>query len=625
MAGGLRLSPLGFRSRRFTSCLYQHYIWISEYSDLVVAMTRLNFEQVLKDNNVSDPSSVTTLHLTYKALSDITCLANFIKLEKLDLKLNNLTSLEGLRSCANLKWLSVVENKLESLEGIQGLTKLTVVQTCVGKTILYEYGHEEETGDSSYLENDMIATSTPKYHDSRLDTCYAGIISTESLLYEYVNQVLNAGKNKLKSIDQIASVVSLRALILNVLSKNPICKIGDALLKVKSITKLSLSHCQLQGIDTSLKSCAELSELRLAHNEIKSLPDELKFNSKLRNLDVGNNVITRWSEVKVVKLLTNLRNLNLQGNPVATVDKITRKIKKALPRLQIFNARPVDKDTENKQSGVVDGTSDFSVDQTGQNLKDSSEEKSARFHTKDKKKYDHLEGPDDLDSERKSSKKRKKTDDVSKKEDRVIDERNKGRKKDKADRKKDSLRVTVDLDMENKSTKKKVKKDEKVLDNKGFAPEENVSKVGKKVKKKRKNEEESELDIIDNAEASFAELFKINKAENQNHGDEMKAQEKVSKDVKVAGSEVTSFAKPKDAKMQNMESLSFPVADIGNGGPSTWGDEFLIADFVFNLNCYQLKKFSLSAITIYSNEKLLFYLAEKTGKAFQPAQFSLSL
>ena len=33
---------------------------------------------------------------------------------------------QGLRSCVNLKWLSVVENKLESLEGIQGLTKLTV-------------------------------------------------------------------------------------------------------------------------------------------------------------------------------------------------------------------------------------------------------------------------------------------------------------------------------------------------------------------------------------------------------------------------------------------------------------------------------------------------------------------
>lgn len=83
-----------------------------------------------------------------------------------------------------------------------------------------------------------------------------------------------------------------------VLSKNPIRKIGEALMKVKSITKvkgtpwcwalsvlisvlysycsqylswfqLSLSYCELQGINTSLKSCVELIELRLAHNEIK--------------------------------------------------------------------------------------------------------------------------------------------------------------------------------------------------------------------------------------------------------------------------------------------------------------------------------------------------------------------
>ncbi|KAL2590152.1 hypothetical protein AAZV13_13G274900 [Glycine max] len=419
-------------------------------------MARLSSDQVLKDNNAADPTSVTTLHLTHKALSD------------------------GLRSCVNLKWLSVVENKLESLEGIQGLTKLTV---------------------------------------------------------------LNAGKNKLKSIDQVMSVVSLRALILNeneissickldqlkdlntlVLSKNPIRKIGEALMKVKSITKLSLSYCELQGIGTSLKSCVELSELRLAHNEIKSLPAELKLNSKLRSLDLGNNVITRWSELKVLELLTNLRNLNLQGNPAATVNKVMRKIKKALSKLQIFNARPVDKDTENKKG-------------------------------------------------RKSSKKRKRTVDASKKEDRVVDEENKGHKKDKADRKKESLITNVDPGMENKSTKKKAKKDDKPLD-KGFALEENVSKVEKKLKKQHKNDEQSELDVIDDAEASFAELFKINDAENLNLADEMKAQDKAPKDVmKLAGDPVTSFAKHKNAKIQNMESLSAPVAEIGMGGPSTWGDE----------------------------------------------------
>ncbi|RZB76535.1 Protein phosphatase 1 regulatory subunit 7 isoform C [Glycine soja] len=452
-------------------------------------MARLSSDQVLKDNNAADPTSVTTLYLTHKALSDITFLANFINLEKLDLKLNNLTSLEGLRSCVNLKWLSVVENKLESLEGIQGLTKLTV---------------------------------------------------------------LNAGKNKLKSIDQVMSVVSLRALILNVLSKNPIRKIGEALMKVKSITKLSLSYCELQGIDTSLKSCVELSELRLAHNEIKCLPEELKLNSKLRSLDLGNNVITRWSELKVLKLLTNLRNLNLQGNPVATVDKVTRKVKKALPKLQIFNARPVDKDTENKKGSIVDGTHDFSVDQAD--------------HPSDQNEDNHLEAAADLDSGRKSTKKRKRTADASNKEDRVADEEKKGHKKDRTDRKNDGP------EMDNKSTKKKAKKDDKPLD-KGFALEENVSKVEKKLKKKHKNEEQSELDVIDDAEASFAELFKINDAENLNLVDEMRARDKVPKDVKLAGDTVTSFAKRKNAKMQNIESLSAPEAEVGMGGPSTWGDE----------------------------------------------------
>ncbi|XP_059428972.1 ruvB-like protein 1 [Corylus avellana] len=115
-------------------------------------MTRLSSEQVLKDNSTSDPNSVSSLKLTYKALSDVSCLSGFKNLERLDLTFNNLTSLEGLKECVNLKWLAVVQNKLESLRGIEGLSKLTV---------------------------------------------------------------LNAGKNKLRSMDEVRSLLSLRALILN--------------------------------------------------------------------------------------------------------------------------------------------------------------------------------------------------------------------------------------------------------------------------------------------------------------------------------------------------------------------------------------------------------------------------
>ncbi|KAM2128089.1 hypothetical protein ACFX1R_007931 [Malus domestica] len=160
------------------------------------------------------------------------------------------------------------------------------------------------------------------------------------------------------------SIVSLRAVILNdneiasicrlellrelntlVLSRNPIHDIGDSLKKMKSITKLTFCHCQLQTIEASLKFCIELKGLRLAHNDIKSLSAELALNKKLQNLDMGNNVINS---------LVNLWNLNLQGNTVVEKDKLVKKIKKMLLNLHVFNARPIDKYIKNGKGAGID-------------------------------------------------------------------------------------------------------------------------------------------------------------------------------------------------------------------------------------------------------------------------------
>lgn len=88
-----------------------------------LTMAVLSSKQVLKDNNTTDPSSITSLTLTHKALSDVkflvsikkkvsifvlfhiafsrfhlyvqvSCLSEFENLQKLDLGFNNLTSLE---------------------------------------------------------------------------------------------------------------------------------------------------------------------------------------------------------------------------------------------------------------------------------------------------------------------------------------------------------------------------------------------------------------------------------------------------------------------------------------------------------------------------------------------------
>ncbi|KAL6575736.1 hypothetical protein OROHE_000717 [Orobanche hederae] len=268
-------------------------------------MTVLSSKKILQEQNSSDPNSITSLSLTQRALSDVSCLSEFKNLGRLDLGFNNLTSLEGLKSCINLKWLSVAQNKLQSLKGVECLTNL---------------------------------------------------------------YVLNAGKNKLISMDEVKSLASLRALILNeneissvckldkmkelntlVLSRNPITSLGDSLVKLKSITKLSLSNCQLQTIGSSLKSCLELKELRLAHNEIMNVPSEFGLLVKLQNLDMGNNLITNRSNLKVLSSLVNLRNLNLQGNPIAENENLLNKIKKLLPNLH------TDLGSQKKRKELQDG------------------------------------------------------------------------------------------------------------------------------------------------------------------------------------------------------------------------------------------------------------------------------
>ncbi|KAH9659660.1 leucine-rich repeat and IQ domain-containing protein 1-related [Citrus sinensis] len=438
-------------------------------------MTRLSTEQILKDNKTGDPNSIKSLTLTHKALSDVSCLTDFNNLERLDLSSNNLTSLEGLRHCVNLKWLSVVQNKLQSLKGIEGLSKLTV---------------------------------------------------------------LNAGKNKLRSMDEVMSVVSLRALILNdneivsickldqmkelntlVLSRNPIRKIGDSLLNMKAITKLSLSNCQVQIIGSSLKSFS-------------------------------------------------LNNLNLQGNPVAEYDKLAKKVKNLLPNLHIFNARPIDRITKNEKDNIVDKVNDSSNNADDTIKVHMEKKRDGTRETNDKPSNKEIQW---RKSDSAAGKKLKKK---SKEQERELDAINDamnsggivpGRNKD------GDLNSSRDVDME-KDLKRKRKKTSENLSNKDIQVDDDDN-IFKKKQKKQSKEKQGELDIIDNREAAFTELFSANIAGNPEFdGDNMVNE--ASKFNSVDGL-VTSSAKKKKSKNRGM-GLTVQLSqepEVGLGGPSTWGDE----------------------------------------------------
>ncbi|XP_043714347.1 protein phosphatase 1 regulatory subunit SDS22 isoform X1 [Telopea speciosissima] len=447
-------------------------------------MNRLTTKQILQEKQSGDPNSVAVLLLHHKALSDVSCLNDFKSLERLDLGFNNLSSLEGLRSCVNLKWLSVLQNKLQSLKGIEGLSKL---------------------------------------------------------------MVLNAGKNKLKAMDEVRSLISLRALILNdndiasickldglkdlntlVLSRNPICEIGNSLVNLKSITKLSLSNCQLQTVGSSLNSCVDLREVRLAHNGITTLPAAMAHNIKIRNLDLGNNSIISWSDLQVLSSLSNLKNLNLQGNPVAERDKLAKKVKKLVPNLQIFNGRPIER-------------SNKALNQ------DLEGHKIHRSH------IDNTSDLEDLKAEkRENPRENKNIVSGSSKDDITFD--NQVKRKSKIEKNKIDM---IDVGKVGK-LKRLTTKEEKIVSGSS---------------KRKSKAEKSDLDVIDDGETPFMELIVSGSAENLMDGDGKK--NKYIQDVKY----LDGLAKfpPKRKKSgkclgvgRSAMQLLSPATEVGMGGPSAW-------------------------------------------------------
>ncbi|KAK9122837.1 hypothetical protein Sjap_012439 [Stephania japonica] len=443
-------------------------------------MNKLSSERVLEETQVTDSAAITVLKLPHRALSDVSCLCEFKNLEKLDLGFNNLCSTEGLSVCVNLKWLSVVQNKLDSLRGIEGLVKLTV---------------------------------------------------------------LNAGKNKLKSMDEVRSLTSLRALILNdnvissisgldqmkelntlVLSRNPIRDIGLSLTKLKSVTKLSLSECRVQKVGSSLKALVNLKELRLAHNEISTLPVELNHNVEVRNLDLGNNAFTRFSDLKVLASLGKLKNLNLHGNPVTEKDKLAKKIKKLVPGLQIFNARPVER---SERSGKTSQNIHF-------NWTSESLDAAADIEMKEKVKGESVQASEKVFQRSSGSVEHynRPLDNAEKPAGNMASKRIKDSKKDAA--------------------------------------------MEKELKRKKQKVEQRKLDPIDDGETPFVELITANSTVDPEYGNKEIHQE-IAREMKLSSERVTFPAKKKKTS-KNLKSggsaleLLSSTTEVGMGGPSTWGD-----------------------------------------------------
>lgn len=122
-------------------------------------------------------------------------------------------------------------------------------------------------------------------------------------------------------------------------------------------------------------------------------------------------------------------------------------------------------------------------------------------------------------------------------------------------------------DLEKKSKQESEEQNGKLQKRKVTFIEEDDAKVTKLQKKSKAKR--SELDVIDDGEASFVELLKTSGEEDHNYKREMKLADK-----STGGIVTFPGGKMKKAKSQSTVSVSSfsPEVEIGMGGPSTWGD-----------------------------------------------------
>lgn len=200
--------------------------------------------------------------------------------------------------------------------------------------------------------------------------------------------------------------------------------------------------------------------------------------------------------------------------------------------MQIFNGRPTDQNIKNKKRERTLEVNDcsptivaneFKVREDGER-NNSGGEKKSRHHVKSDSKDGHLDNMNNLDVEKKLKQKKQKTD-------------NKILKKEVLVRKEDNTLVEKDL----------------------------------KTKLNKLNG--GELDLIDDRETPFMELFDVDNGENPKYSGKLKAESKAFPDVKSVGSVVT-FPVKREKTKRGMGPAAFQLlssaAEVGMGGPSTW-------------------------------------------------------
>ena len=229
-----------------------------------------------------------------------------------------------------------------------------------------------------------------------------------------------------------------------------------------------------------------------------------------------------------------------------------------------------------KRQKTSDNVSENVVSFHGDEKRGDIKKKNAKYHLKDLGEDSPLDNAIVVDVEKKLKKRPKTNGILSEKETPACeDERRDVIKKNNSEHHVVELSKdnAEDVHVEKESRHKKQQKNDKLSKKQVPVHEVVDAKVEKKLKKT--NVRQGALDVIDDPEASFMEIFAPDSAENPKFDDKKKIANKALKDMKTLDGLVSISVKKKKAKSHGVDPAPHisPTLEIGLGGPSTWGDE----------------------------------------------------
>ncbi|KAJ1652428.1 hypothetical protein IWQ61_007234 [Dispira simplex] len=255
---------------------------------------------ILSEWSSAPISEVKALQLARRNISSVDDLSFCIELRKLDISHNALSheqATAGLAELKTLTWLNISNNHLDHGGFIRSMDELVVL---------------------NFSHNLLIRIPEEVANCPKL-------------------KALVLGDNQIQQVENLGKLEQLNTLVL---SNNRLTEI-PLLRKNTEMVKLSLGNNQIRIIP-DLSHLSQLRELRLNNNKILTIPSHLSHCVSLEILDLGNNILTSWSDVESLAFIKKLTNLNLKGNKVCDEPDYRNRVLKLMPTLRVLDGQRCD-------------------------------------------------------------------------------------------------------------------------------------------------------------------------------------------------------------------------------------------------------------------------------------------